>query len=294
MLPEIGQVGPIPVSAIRPFKGQPRTHFDEQALKELADSIAAEGQRTPAWVMPISNNGHQFELIAGERRWRAVQMAGIETLLCEVRNPESAAQQYLDSVMENFGRKDCTILESAMAVKEVFRIKSGGKKQWGDKVAVDVARVFARSTGWVYQMLQVSRLHPRVLDLLRPPQKLPTPAAISLASLSHDMQLELANEIVQKGLKNKASLAYIKNRIIDQPQHLGQKRARPYEDHKTLTRFLASLGGQMEALLLISHDRHVAMFKNRPARDLDIVVKIIAQRRTQLQKLEDALRGIRR
>lgn len=294
-LPEVGEVGPIPIDLIRPFKGQPRSYFDERELRELADSIAQEGQRTPAWVMPLSgNNGHRFELIAGERRFRACRMAGIPTLMCEVRQPESDEQQYLDSVMENFGRKECTILESARAVSEVFRIKSGGKQTHGAGVAEGVARVFARSGGWVYQMLSISRLHPKVIKLLEPPQKITTQAAISLASLHLDIQVQLAEEIAARKLNSRASLMLIKNHVISKPEDMGNKRARPYEDFKVLSRFLEQLGNGTQLILEISPERRERMFKDRPAKDLEVVLKLVNQRVRQLQKLESDLRGIGR
>jgi len=290
-IPSVGEVGPIPIGLIRPFRGQPRSYFDETDLRDLAESIQQEGQRTPAWVMP--RNAH-YELIAGERRFRACLMVGIPTLLCEVREPESAEHQYLDSVMENFGRKECTLLESARAVSEVFRIKFGGKVKWGDRTAVEVARVFARSTGWIYQMMQISRLHPKVIKLLEPPQKLPGQAAISLASLAPDIQVQLAEEIVARKMKNRAAVMFIKNRMIAAPEHLGQKRTRPYEDYKMLSRFLESLGQSAEVMLAMSAERRTAMFKDRSPRDLEIMVKVISQRVAQLRKLETDLRGLKR
>ena len=80
----------LPVGAIRPGKYQPRTRMDEQALGELAASIRAQGLMQPLLVRPVGRD--QYELIAGERRWRAAQLAGLTDVPVLVREvPDNAA-----------------------------------------------------------------------------------------------------------------------------------------------------------------------------------------------------------
>ena len=291
-LPGVGQIGSIPTERIRPFKGQPRTHFDEAALRELADSIAANGQKTPAWVIPPDEHGI-FELTAGERRWRACQMAGIPTLLCEVRQPESAVSRYIDSVMENFGRKDCTVLEAARAVQEVARLKFGDKIERGKVAEVDaaVARVFARSVAWVQQMKLLLRLHPHVMRYLEPPQKLPTQVAITLANLQPEIQISLAEDIVKNGMRLRTALAHVRNHATDDQRvtRRGRSRRRPSEDFQILHRFLTNLGESAQVLIDMGDERVNAMFQNRPPKDRQIVAGVLVKRIGQLQRLQGLL-----
>ncbi|MFP5276958.1 MAG: ParB/RepB/Spo0J family partition protein [Acidobacteriota bacterium] len=288
-LPGVGQIGPIPIERIRPFKGQPRTHFDEAALRELADSIAANGQKTPAWVIPPDEHGI-FELTAGERRWRACLMAGIPTLLCEVRRPESAADRYIDSVMENFGRKDCTVLEAARAVREVARLKFGDKIERGMGAEADaaVAKVFARSAAWVQQMKALLRLHPHVLQYLEPPQKLTTQVALTLANLQPEMQISLADDIVKNGMRVRTALAHVRNNVTEDARvrRIGRRRRRPSEDFEILSRFLANLGESAQVLIEMGDERIEAMFRNRQPKDRQIVAGVLQKRIGQLQRLE--------
>ncbi len=291
-LPGVGQIGPIPIERIRPFKGQPRTHFDEAALRELADSIAANGQKTPAWVIPPDEHGI-FELTAGERRWRACQMAGIPTLLCEVRRPESPADRYIDSVMENFGRKDCTVLEAARAVQEVARLKFGDKIERGKVAEVDaaVARVFARSVAWVQQMKLLLRLHPHVMRYLEPPQKLPTQVAITLANLQPALQMQLADDVVKGRMRLRTALAHVRNHATDDQrvERRGRHRRKPSDDFQILSRFLTNLGESAQVLIDMGDDRVNAMFQNRAPKDRQIVAGVLQKRIGQLQRLEGIL-----
>lgn len=292
-LPAVGEIGDIPVGMIRPFKGQPRKHFDEQALRELGESIAAEGQRTPAWVMPVRGG---FEWIAGERRWRACRMAGIPALRCEVRAPENAAEQYVDSVMENFGRKDCTPLEAARAVSEVIRLRFGGQTNLEKGTISKVAKIFVRTEAWVYQHLSLLRLHPDVLKLLEEPQRIPTAVAISLANLRPELQVSLASEILNRGLRPKSALSLVRNSVTqkDRVVSRGKRGRRPSDDFLILKRFVVSLGEQAEVILSTPKDRLSAIFAHRKRSDLETIRKVLQKRIEQLQKLDRALEEISR
>lgn len=289
-LPNVGEIGAIPISMIRPFWNQPRKHFDEASLRDLADSIAQEGQRTPAWVMPIGKG--QYELIAGERRWRACQLAEITTLRCEVRAPEDASAQYIDSVMENFGRKDCTSLEAARAIAGVIRIRFGPTPQHGDKAASEVAKVFARSQAWVHQHLGLLRLHPEVQDLLES-GKISTSVAFALSNLQPEVHLPLAREISGKKMRLKPALTLIRGAATNSSRISQKGRQRkPSDDFSILARFLNSLGEQAEALLAISTPHMAAMFAHRPPESLATVRKVLRRRIEELGQLETALQEV--
>lgn len=293
----------IPVEHIRPFPGQPRRYFDTQALQELADSIKTHGQSTPAWVVPLRDDQddqssvdaelgplplartkpRQYELIAGERRWRACQLVGVPTLICEVREGLSLEQQYIHSVMENFGRKDCTTMETARSVGQLLKQYDGdcGK----------TAKVFARSEAWVRQLAMLLRLEPEVAAMLEPPNaRLTTQVGVSLSNLQPEVQVRLAREIAARGLKHKASLSFLRASVTDGHRVHKQGRRRPSDDFALLKRFLESLGPQAQAIMVLGEERLQSMFTHRDPQVKVTVRAIIQKRVAQLQQLEGLLK----
>jgi ParB family transcriptional regulator, chromosome partitioning protein len=102
----------LPVELISPNPQQPRRQFDEEALVSLADSIRARGVIQPVLVRPVA--GGRYELVAGERRWRAARMAELETVPAVVRPHDDAGSLEL-AVIENMAREDLNPIEEARA-----------------------------------------------------------------------------------------------------------------------------------------------------------------------------------
>ncbi len=121
----------IPVSAVKPNPNQPRVHFDEEALAELTASVRAIGVLQPILVRPRGDA--EFELIAGERRWRAATRAGLSTIPAIVRMTDdvSSVEQAL---VENLHRQDLTPLEEAAAYKQLLDDFSMTHEQVASKV----------------------------------------------------------------------------------------------------------------------------------------------------------------
>ena len=107
----------LPVSRIRPGRYQPRTKMDQQALAELAASIRSQGLMQPVLVRPVDRE--RYELIAGERRWRAAQMAGLEEVPALVREvaDESALAM---SLIENIQRESLNPMEEAAGLNRLI------------------------------------------------------------------------------------------------------------------------------------------------------------------------------
>ena len=101
----------IPLSAIRPNPQQPREHFDEESLAALAESIREVGVLQPVLVRP---GGDGFELIAGERRWRAARRIGLQTIPAIVRTADDASMLQ-QAIIENVQREELNPLEEAAA-----------------------------------------------------------------------------------------------------------------------------------------------------------------------------------
>ncbi len=137
LIPRIQTTGAqkLPLKQIKPNPKQPRKHFDEATLEELAQSIKEKGLLQPILVRPVKSG---FEIIAGERRWRAAQKAGLEEIPVVVR--EFSDQEALEiAIIENLQREDLNPVEEARAFKQLLEF---GMTQ--DEAAQSVGK--ARST----------------------------------------------------------------------------------------------------------------------------------------------------
>ncbi len=145
----------LPVDAIAPNPNQPRTHFDEEALTALATSLRERGVLQPVLVRPRHGGG--WELIAGERRWRAAQMAGLEAIPAIVRPDDDAASLEL-ALIENMAREDLNPVEQARACAALVE-ELGLRRE-------DVGRRVGRSRVAVSNLLRLLDLPDEALELL--------------------------------------------------------------------------------------------------------------------------------
>jgi ParB family chromosome partitioning protein len=189
----------LPVGAIRPGKYQPRTRMDEQALAELAASIRAQGLMQPLLVRPLSapNERDRYELIAGERRWRAAQIAGLTEVPVLVREvPDNAALAM--ALIENIQREDLNPIEEATGLQRLVDEFRMTHEQAADAVG--------RSRSATTNLL-------RLLKLAKPVQALVMQGVLemgharSLLALDGGRQIEAANRIVARGLSVRESEA---------------------------------------------------------------------------------------
>lgn len=121
----------IPVDAIRPNARQPRGSLDEQSVEELADSIKLHGMLQPVLVRPLAGSG--YELIAGERRWRAARLAGLDRIPAIVRPSEDAERLEL-ALIENMARLDLNAVEAARACAALVEELGLSKEEVGRRV----------------------------------------------------------------------------------------------------------------------------------------------------------------
>lgn len=108
----------VPLGSIRPLPGQPRRHFDENAIAELADSIGLRGLLQPI-IVRRAPDGDGYQLVAGERRWRAAQRAGLHQIPALVRELDDAAT-YEIALVENIQRQDLNAIEEAGAYRRLI------------------------------------------------------------------------------------------------------------------------------------------------------------------------------
>ena len=165
---EVSKVERILRNQIRRFTDQPRNFFDAKDMNDLAASIEEIGQQTPIVVKAvIGDPKHKYELVDGERRWIACGMAGVDTMLAWVRPIKDSDEQFVASVVGNFGRSSHTPLEISQAINRIRKSKRMESFSPGEQIA-KIAKIFARSEPWVYSHLALLRLHPEVQAMMSP------------------------------------------------------------------------------------------------------------------------------
>jgi chromosome segregation DNA-binding protein len=121
------------IRALSPNIHQPRHHFDQGALEELAASIKAQGLIQPVLVRPLQEQG-KYEIVAGERRWRACQLAGLETMACIVRQMDDYESMAI-ALVENLQREDLNPIEEARALGRSKNTSRSPRKSWRTRSA---------------------------------------------------------------------------------------------------------------------------------------------------------------
>jgi ParB family chromosome partitioning protein len=182
------QLRSVPLADIQPGKYQPRTHMDSASLEELAASIRMQGLMQPILVRPVSDE--RYEIIAGERRWRAAQMAGlteVSTLIREI--PDEAALAM--ALIENIQRENLNPLEEALGLQRLIDEFAMTHQQAADAVG--------RSRPAASNLLRLLQLAPPVQELLMRGE-LDMGHARALLPLAGALQVQLAQRVVQKGL----------------------------------------------------------------------------------------------
>ncbi len=176
------------VGMLRPGRFQPRTRMDPQSIAELADSIRSQGLIQPILVRPVE--GGKYEIIAGERRWRAAQLAGLTQVPVVMRDvPDQAALAM--ALIENIQREDLNPLEEANGIQRLI-----------DEFEMThdaAAQAVGRSRSAVTNLLRLLHLSKAVQDLLMQ-GKLEMGHARALLAVSPARQAELAHQIISRSL----------------------------------------------------------------------------------------------
>ena len=187
--PEEG-VKSIEVASLRPNRFQPRSQFLDEGLDELAASIRAQGVIQPLVVRP--DGGGTYTIVAGERRWRAAQRAGLAKVPVVVREVAGDQELLELALVENLQRADLNPVEEA----EAFRALHGSFGQTQEQIALRVGR----SRAAISNVIRLLRLPPEILDLLRAGELSAGQARPLVGLEPASRQLELAQRAVRDGL----------------------------------------------------------------------------------------------
>lgn len=181
-------INEIPLTQIEPNPNQPRHDFDEDSLNELAQSIAAIGIIQPITLRQTDEQ--HFQIIAGERRWRASQMAGLETIPAYIRTADDENIMEL-ALIENIQREDLNAIEIALAYEHLLD---------GDGMTQEkVSRRVGKSRTAITNYLRLLRLPAQVQIALQKKEIDMGHARALLAIESPSLQIKLFNEVVKNG-----------------------------------------------------------------------------------------------
>jgi ParB family chromosome partitioning protein len=196
----------LPVGSITVNPRQPREHFDEQALSELAESIGIVGLLQPIVVRKSASGEHDYELIMGERRWRASQMAGLDVIPAIVR--DTGDNDLLrDALMENLHRQQLNPLEEAAAYQQLLQDFGATHEQLAGRIG--------RSRPHITNTLRLLNLPPAVQRRVGARVLSAGPARALLTQDRVEAQEHLAQRIVQEGLSVRALEEMIALREVD-------------------------------------------------------------------------------
>ncbi len=250
----------IAIEAIIPSPYQPRRDIKDEALKELADSIKAQGVIQP--IVVRETTGKKFELIAGERRWRASTLAGLETIPALVRTMDDATAMAL-ALIENIQREQLNPVEEAFALKRLVEECELTHQQVADAVG--------KSRTTVTNLLRVLSLEPSVLRYLEQGD-LELGHAKALLALDNDSQAAMARQIANLGLSVRQTESLVRNR--DEAGKISKAQS-PDPDVQRLQKQLSHLLG------LNVNIKHQATGKGK----IQIGYKSLEQLEDLLQKL---------
>ena len=233
-----GDLKNIPIDLIQRGKYQPRTDMHEEALEELAASIRAQGVMQPIVVRPISSD--KYEIIAGERRWRATQIAGLDSIPAIIK-PVGDEAAIAMSLIENIQRENLNPIEEATALKRL--------QDEFELTQQEVADAVGKSRATVTNLMRLIGLTIDVRRMLEHGD-LEMGHARALLSLPDIQQSEAARSIVGKGLSVRQTESLVRRLIAE----IGSNnRATPKMVDPDIKNLEESLADKLGAEVIIQH-----------------------------------------
>lgn len=228
----------LPVEKIQPGKYQPRTHLSPEALQELADSIKAQGIIQPIVVRLI--NPQKYEIIAGERRWRAAQLAGLTEVPVVIREvPDEAAIAM--ALIENIQRENLNAIEEANALKRLIEEFAMTHQQ--------IAESIGKSRVTVTNLLRLLELHPVVRNFVER-GLLEQGHAKVLLGLALNQQEKAAEIVIHKNLSVRET-----EKLIHQWQQQSNITSKKKTSDANITHLEQKLSDQLGTPVNIQHSK---------------------------------------
>lgn len=216
---EQGKVVTLRISEIEPNRDQPRKTFDEAALADLADSIAQHGVLQPLLVRPLARGGYQ--LVAGERRWRASRLAGLTEVPVVVREMSDQEAAEL-ALIENLQRQDLNPMEEALGYRTLM-------EQYG-MTQEDAARAVGKSRPAVANALRLLNLPTEIAEMVSSGQLSAGHARAILSFETLSAQTEAAQAAIKQDLSVRALEKMAKASRSSRPERTVRRRDSLYDE----------------------------------------------------------------
>lgn len=268
---------------IRPYKDQPRKKFNKLRLQQLAGSIEEEGQLMPVLLKLTKHEKYKWELVDGERRYRAMEIVGKKTLKAILIEVKDDFDHFKKSVIANLCREGHTPLEEANAIRILL---NGGYTQ------AKAAKLFGKSVSWVSKRLLLLELHVEVQEMMD--EDLPkgsflkTTIAEYVAEIKDkEEQLKVAKNILAKRMTTTQVYNYVYKKKFELGQ-TSEKKRRPSDDFRNLTALVQRTQRSVAPFTSMESEKMWELFRNRPDRDRDSVyeqVKVVLEEFRKLQQI---------
>ncbi|MBL4743309.1 MAG: ParB/RepB/Spo0J family partition protein, partial [Cycloclasticus sp.] len=226
----------LPIDLLQRGKYQPRTEFGERQLQELADSISAQGIIQPIVVRPIGTN--KYEILAGERRWRAAQIAGLQDVSVVIKDVDDRSAIAI-SLIENIQREDLNTLDESEALQRLIDEFDMTHQQAADAVG--------RSRAAVSNLLRLLELSNDVKTMLRK-SDIEMGHGRALLALPMEQQFAAATKVASRGLSVRATEALVKQLLKGD----GSSR-KPQAKDPDIERLQQNISEKLSAKVAISH-----------------------------------------
>jgi ParB family chromosome partitioning protein len=255
-----GQLTDLNINSLKPGVYQPRKDMEVEALEELAASIESQGIIQPIVVRQVESD--KFEIIAGERRWRAARKAGLKQVPCVVKNVEDRAAIAM-ALIENIQREDLNVIEEAQALDRLqveFKLTHQ-----------QVAEVIGKSRTTVSNLLRLNQLEDDVKSLVAD-KKIEMGHARALLALQDEQQVEVAQQVAKKQLTVRQTEQLVKKCL--QPVVEDKNEPQDVEIQELSQKLSAMLGGKVAIVRNPSGKSKVTISLDEPHKLEQLIAKL--------------------
>ncbi|KGY07884.1 MULTISPECIES: ParB/RepB/Spo0J family partition protein [Vibrio] len=255
-----GELTDLSINSLKPGVYQPRKDMSPEALEELAASIESQGIIQPIVVRQVEHD--KFEIIAGERRWRAARKAGLKQVPCVIKNVEDRAAIAM-ALIENIQREDLNVIEEAVALERLQTEFSLTHQQ--------VADVIGKSRAAVSNILRLNQLENDVKGLVSD-NLLDMGHARALLALEGEQQIEVAQQVAKKQLTVRQTEQLVKKCL--QPAVEDKNAPQDVEIQELSQKLSAMLGGKVAIVRNPSGKSKVTISLDEPHKLEQLIAKL--------------------
>jgi ParB family chromosome partitioning protein len=281
----------IRVDQCEPDPDQPRKWFDPTEMAIFAAGLKEFGQQNPAWAKRVQTRAGKirYQIIDGERRWRACVMNGTAHLLAVFKRPKTAHEQLELQAIANFGRAPHPALEIAHMIERLRQVPGIQELSHGAQMQ-KLTGVFCQSVGWVTYHHSLLNLHPELQARLDPalPKKrqMRTMMAVYLSSIpDRSVQLRIWKEAEARGMSVKQATDFARKLAAKEGVAIGGRKRQPHDDFRSFKVLLRRVSEMLGIYLDMPDQNFRAMFLSRNADELEEIFRSLEVAEVEFGKL---------